>query len=1110
MKRSFGKKIAATVLAATMLITSAIPALAAEPKASSAADDGYMVVGYAFQRGTDIEKLDLSKITHLNYSFGLIYNEEGNPSNPDCFTPQEFDPSLLHTIYLPPKVEQDLERLPALKAEKNPDLKLMLSVGGYNARGFSDAAATDESRKAFARSCKEVIDKYQLDGIDLDWEYPTIDWGDIKISPDDPQNFTLLLQEVRNAIGNDKLLSIAGSANVKFSSEWTEFDKIIPILDYINIMTYDFQYETCYYGSALYASTKWPTFDAASDYNADMAIARYIRMGCPAEKINLGIAYGATTCPSGVRFHDDQTKADWAVVQANLKATQFSSAEARKDCPSTVDRVEKYLLGDHQTADGKTVRFDKKWDADACMTYICTYDDAGRECFYMSYTEPATLSAKTEYVKEHGLGGVMFWEFGSDYENRFTTQLKSELDIERIPVAQQYPEKDYMSVGYAFQRGLTVENLDLGKITHLNYSFGLIYNSEGNIGSDGKPINPDCQVPEEFDHSLLNTIYLPPKVEEDLLKLPALKAEKNPDLKVMLSVGGYNARGFSDAAATEEARKAFAKSCKDVIDKYDLDGIDLDWEYPTIDWGDIKIRPEDPQNFTLLLQEVRNAIGSDKLLSIAGSANVNFSTQWTEFDKIVPLLDYINIMTYDFQYETCYYGSALYASTKWPTKDAVSEYNADMAIRRYIRMGCPAEKINLGISFGTQGLPSGVRAVNEQAAAGYKLASGRIKYTNYNSAEARALPTPQRVDKYLLGTWKDADGKEFRFDKKWDADAAMTYICTYDDEGNECFYMSYTEPATLSAKVDYVKRLGLGGTMFWQFGGDRGNYFVTQLAEEMNLYERPDTATLQRFIDTADGLVADGTVDKLIPAFKTEFEAALAAAKETINLAGPTKDQVFDAALRLLRAIGFSDYIQADKTALQMAVDLANEIKPDLDRYDDAGKARFNAALAAAEAVLADENALQDAVDAAWDELVSAMEALRFKVDKSVLEALLAEINAMDLTQYTDESVKTLLSAVEAGNAVYADGNSTQEAVDAAVEALKTAKSGLALKTSDGGENPPSKDDPKPSNPDKGDSGKDDGNNAQTGDNMTPIVLVSVLLIASLGVFVVAKKAKAR
>lgn len=425
MHKSFKRIIAAVVSAAVMAGIASVPVSAETPEKE------YMNVGYAFRRGLVIEELDLSTITHLNYSFGLIYNRETPPDpdaelNPDCQTPTEFDDSLLNTIYLPDDAKSDLKKLPALKAEKNPDLKVMLSVGGWNARGFSDAASTEEGRKAFADSCKEVIDEYDLDGIDLDWEYPTIDWANIKTRPEDPQNFTLLLQEVRKAIGNDKLLSIAGSANVNFSKEWVEFDKVIEILDYINIMTYDFQYGTCYYGSALYASKKWPTTYDYDEYNADFGIQKYIEAGCPAEKINMGLAFGANYLPGGL-IVTDEDKANWDLVKQNLKDSGFLDSKE-----PTLKRIPMFLENKEYTReDGSTFKFDKKWDEDACVSYIATYNDKGEELFVMAYIDALGVTAKTDYVKKHNLGGTMFWEFGSDYDNLLTNQLAKELNLKK-------------------------------------------------------------------------------------------------------------------------------------------------------------------------------------------------------------------------------------------------------------------------------------------------------------------------------------------------------------------------------------------------------------------------------------------------------------------------------------------------------------------------------------------------------------------------------------------------------------------------------------------------------------------------------------------------------
>lgn len=375
----------------------------------------YNIVGYAFQRGTDIATLDVSKVTHLNYSFGLIYNDEyadidldtgepyGTPTNADVRTPEPVPAGKLHTIYLPDKVRQDLARLDELK-EKNSHLKVLLSVGGWDARGFSDLATTAETRRIFSRSVKDVIEEFQLDGIDLDWEYPVNGGGGvIKARPEDRENFTLLLEEVRNTIGDDKLLTIAGAAHKDFTSAWTEFRPVMDLLDYINIMSYDYQFRS-YFGSALYYSKKWRT---ERDYDVDTAVRNYIESGAEPEKINVGLAFAAPI-PQIVR----QSEA-WPEIDARLEAAGFYG-----DDVTVLERVP-LLTPEHG--------FATHWDADACNMYVTTTLADGSEHFVLSYIEPRSVTAKTDYIKEHGLGGVMFWQFGADRDNRLVTQLHREL-----------------------------------------------------------------------------------------------------------------------------------------------------------------------------------------------------------------------------------------------------------------------------------------------------------------------------------------------------------------------------------------------------------------------------------------------------------------------------------------------------------------------------------------------------------------------------------------------------------------------------------------------------------------------------------------------------------
>lgn len=147
--------------------------------------------------------------------------------------------------------------------------------------------------------------------------------------------------------------------------------------------------------------------------------------------------------------------------------------------------------------------------------------------------------------------------------------------------------------------------MDAAKLTHINYAFTHI--------KDNKII------PIEGQNDDANYAYL-----------QSLKAQ-NPNLKILNSVGGWGADGFSDAAMTETSRNAFADSIIEYVKKYGLDGIDLDWEYPTQDAGGIVTgRPEDKENFTLVLKLIReklNVLGLEnnkyyELTIAAGAAHL--------------------------------------------------------------------------------------------------------------------------------------------------------------------------------------------------------------------------------------------------------------------------------------------------------------------------------------------------------------------------------------------------------------------------------------------------------------------------------------------------------
>ena len=134
---------------------------------------------------------DPTLMTHINYAFGHVNDT--------------FDGVRIQN-------EPFLRRVVALK-EQNPKLKVVLSVGGWTSGNFSEMAADARCRMSFARDCGRIVKEYGLDGIDIDWEYPTSSESGISSSPEDTKNFTLLMRDLRKVLGKKKLLTAATIAD---------------------------------------------------------------------------------------------------------------------------------------------------------------------------------------------------------------------------------------------------------------------------------------------------------------------------------------------------------------------------------------------------------------------------------------------------------------------------------------------------------------------------------------------------------------------------------------------------------------------------------------------------------------------------------------------------------------------------------------------------------------------------------------------------------------------------------------------------------------------------------------------------------------------------------
>ena len=296
-------------------------------------DDGPVVAAYVTGWNADMPLPDCSVLTHINYAFGNVNKTYDGV-----------------TIQRPERLRQLVE------LKKDNKIYIVLSIGGWTAGVFSEMASTERRRKAFAKDCKRIVKDFGLDGIDIDWEYPSSSEAGIISSPADIDNFTLLMKELRKALGKDYLLSCATIADARF----VDFKAIEPYVDLVNIMMYDVG-NPPYHHASLYRS------EMSGRVTAEEALQAHLDAGMPVNKLVLGVPFYGRAVKG---FGD----------------TAYGALVKRNDVTRMWDDVAKvpYLVKDGE--------------------FVCTYEDA------------ESLSWKCKFIKEKGMRGAMYWEYRCDDE----------------------------------------------------------------------------------------------------------------------------------------------------------------------------------------------------------------------------------------------------------------------------------------------------------------------------------------------------------------------------------------------------------------------------------------------------------------------------------------------------------------------------------------------------------------------------------------------------------------------------------------------------------------------------------------------------------------------
>lgn len=326
-------------------------------------NDGNVCVAYFYGTDLSLSKEAIATLDIINYCFGEIV----------CNT---IDGKKVYSIDV-----SWIEAINRIKKYHDNGIKVCLSLGGWQDDSsfwntYSDAASTDENRKMVANSILETLEKYDLDGIDMDWEYP---------KSTDKNNFTLLMTEIKNTLKAKRCdyLITAAIPGGTWTNQRYDYAALNNVLDYFYVMTYDLDFDGS--GKSNHVTTIKATFDSA----------QYLKsQGVNPKKIVLGAAF------YGRRYTIDEegTKHGLGMTYNKIETINYNYIQ--------------YFYVEKLNDDIK-----KYYDEVNDCYYI--YDSKNKQ--FISYEDVLAIKSKWEKAKEYG--GIMFWSYQNDTTNTLINAL---------------------------------------------------------------------------------------------------------------------------------------------------------------------------------------------------------------------------------------------------------------------------------------------------------------------------------------------------------------------------------------------------------------------------------------------------------------------------------------------------------------------------------------------------------------------------------------------------------------------------------------------------------------------------------------------------------------
>ncbi|KAG5889208.1 hypothetical protein JTB14_033286 [Gonioctena quinquepunctata] len=691
---------------------------------------------------------------------------------------------------------------------KSKGVKVSIAIGGWNdslGDKYSKLVNNPAARRKFIEHVLKFLDKYNFDGLDLDWEYPKCWQVDCKKGPDsDKQAFSEFVIELKEAFRpRGYLLSSAVSPSKTVIDAGYDVPVLAENLDWIAVMTYDFHGQWDKKTGHVAPLFYHPEDDVAF-FNANYSINYWISQGTPRRKIVMGIPlYGQS-----FRLEKES--------ENGLNANAPGAGEAG-EYTRAAGFLAYYEICDNIKNKGWTVVQDP-------LGTMGPHAYKGNQ--WVSFDDKEMIRKKSEYIRKMDIGGGMIWALDlDDFKNTcgegrhpLLTIIRNVLadpgtghqeiidepyqpvrpEIEGPePVVEEVVEEEISSTS----NGLVDPNSEFKVVCYFTNWAWYRQGVGKYLPSD---IDPDLCTHIVYGFAVLNGDQLIIKPHDSWAdfdnkfyeKVTALKAK---GVKVLIAIGGWNDSAgdkYSKLVNNPTARRRFIAHIVDFIEEHNFDGLDLDWEYPKCWQVDCNKGPaSDKAAFAEFVKELHEAFQPKSwLLSSAVSPSKAVIDAGYDVPVLSKYLDWIAVMCYDYHGQWDKITGHVAPMYDHP-EDINDSFNTNFTINYWIEKGADRKKLVMGMPMYGQSFSLADNDKNGLNVATY--GGGEAG----DETRARGFLAYYEICRNIIQKgWQLVRDRKGRIGP---------YAYLRDQ------WVSFDDIGMIRHKSEYIKAMGLGGGMIW-------------------------------------------------------------------------------------------------------------------------------------------------------------------------------------------------------------------------------------------------------------------------------------------------------